>query len=242
MSSLAISNWSYSCVLGRVFNSLRPQFFGIALTLVLIPGLWTWLLELSFGKLETDSSAPKLFALLILECVPWGASTIIAVAVIRAQKVPLRALWDGFKYLPRLLLISLPVSLALVAILATGETAMNALLESETVPYFHVTALLATMYFAARTLLWAPLVVDAGLSLKDAFIQSWRATRRSVWKVAMLGMSLLLVSAVIQAPEYWLKADVEIAGPIFSGLFSLGTAAIYLAAFPGLLKQQPAQA
>jgi hypothetical protein len=157
-------------------------------------------------------------------CLLYGGQLLIAIDVARGRRVRLRRFAEGVHHTLRLPATLLPMAVPLLMSPhvpggAWGEALALVLL---------VTAVCTTLVLLARTILWAPMLVE-GSSLAGALVASWRATSGNTWKLLRVALLCGLPVPLVLAVEWAVYDEYYVSSGVYSMLYCLAVAELYVA-------------
>jgi hypothetical protein len=228
-------NWTVGGVVREVLRGFKKQPIVLLTALVVLPSIWyvpadvlnDWLIP---EGAHASGSVPLWLDLMLLAactlwaCVLLGGQMQIAVDVVRGSDVRWSRFREGAPQGLRIAVTSLPFMLPLGAVLVLPE---GEWLDVWALPLLMGAALLAVT-LTARTVLWAPLVVDARRPVRGALMISWAATRAQTWRIVRLGLAFGVPLLPLFVVETVVLGESWVACGLLGGLCTLASAHLYV--------------
>jgi hypothetical protein len=228
-------NWTVGRVVREILRGLKRQPGPLLAALVVVPTIWyvpadflnDWLIP---DEARASGAVPIWVDLtLIATCTIWscvlaGGQMQIAVDYVRGSPVRWSRFREGVRQALRVAVTSLPfmAPFGVVLVLPEGDW-----LEVWALPLLMVAVGLAVT-LSARTILWAPLVVDGQRSLGDALMMSWAATHARTWRIVRLGLALGIPLLPLLVLETAVLGESWVACGLLGGLYTLASARLYV--------------
>lgn len=220
-------------LLRSAWNSTKDQAFMAVLALVVLPTLWQvpadvaydWLIpeeSRSGGAVPVLLDIAMLFATSAWGCLLWGGQLLIAIDVARGKPVRFQRFLVGLRYAPRLLvtMVAFGPIVALIYVPSGERSAWVAL-------SIVLVAVIGTAVLVARTLVWAPMIVDSGRSVLDSLWASWQATSHRTWMVIRLGAIMLVAALPLVLVEATVSDEYFVTTGLCGAIFTLAAAHSY---------------
>jgi hypothetical protein len=228
-------NWTVGGVVREVFREFKKQPVVLLTALVVVPSIWyvpadilnDWLTPegaRASGAVPLWLDLMLLAACTLWTCVLLGGQTQIAVDVVRGSPVRWSRFREAAPHGLRIAVTSLPFVLPLGAVLALPE---GDWLGVWGFPLLMVVAGLVVTLMA-RTVLWAPLVIDGRRSVRGGLMLSWAATRAQTWRIVRLGLALGVPLLPLFVLETVFLGESWVACGLLGGLYTLANAHLYV--------------
>lgn len=228
------SKWTVRGLIRELLEGVKRQPVALPLALVVAPGVWYAPADVLYDRLIPDPAQPSgsaplwlhvalLGACTIWSCMLWAGELQIAIDSVRGSRVHWQRFREGVRQTFRLAVTAAPLTL-----LFGGGMVLP---EGDWLDVWALPVLLATLMgavtLAARTILWAPCVIDGRLSLSSGLSVSWNATRAHTWRIVRLGFVLAIPLAPLFVLETVLFGKSWLAGGLLGGLYTLAGAHLY---------------
>ena len=226
-------------ILRRIIMRIRQQPLALFLALAVVPTLWNVPADLAYDQVIPDESrtsgtAPPLLdavmlsAVIVWSCMLYGGQLLIAIDAVRRERVSWRRFRDGLPQTARLAVTSLPFFLPWAVLMHFPE---GPWLDVLALPLIAVTIVIVVI-LVARTIIWAPLLVDSTLSVSQALAASWAATRGLVWAIVRLGVLLCALVIPVGVAESAVHDEFDLTFGVLGALYILAVAELYAHTLP----------
>ena len=192
--------WTPAEIFLRSLQAIRRDPIVLPLSLGVLPTIWSLPTEWLRDWLTSPESSPAMSTSVLLSIasaawstVLFGGELLIGIDAARGARVSWARFVEGLRYAPRLFVTVLIVLVPLEVLFVTwpGENAsLPAML-----PVLAAAVVLPILI--ARTILWAPYMVDAKTPLFEGLVSSWIVTKGHVLRLIMLAITFTLPIVVI---------------------------------------------
>jgi hypothetical protein len=227
-----LSPWTPPEILLRSLQAIRREPIALALSLGIAPTLWSlpadWLRDRLIGAESSPATSMSVLvsvASYAWGTIPFGGELLIGIDAARGRRVSWTRFREGLRFAPRLLVTVLIVFLPIE--LVFGVFPQDA---GGGVPLARLAGSVIVAILVARTILWAPYIVDARTALFESLVSSWIVTSGYVLRLIVLAVALTLPVILVALLEFEALKHSYAASALGSIGYSLAVGHLYVLA------------